>query len=191
MLNVMLVSASDKTTGFLKDFLNMEDAMNITTCKTASKARRTALEAAFDMIIINYPLMDETDYALPQDLAEKSDASIMIMVSAETFDNICDKMEKAGVYVFLKPVNKTVLLSVLRFAILTQKRLRSIRVKNRSLKDKLSEIKIIDRAKCLLMEQEQLSEAQAHRYLEKRAMDTQHSCLQVAQQLLDKYQISE
>ncbi|MEE1464518.1 MAG: hypothetical protein UF734_02685, partial [Clostridium sp.] len=83
MLNVMLVSASDKTTGFLKDFLNMEDAMNITTCKTASKARRTALEAAFDMIIINYPLMDETDYALPQDLAEKSDASIMIMVSAE------------------------------------------------------------------------------------------------------------
>ena len=44
MLNVLLVSASDKTTEFLKEFLNMEDGMNITTCKTASKARRTALE---------------------------------------------------------------------------------------------------------------------------------------------------
>lgn len=189
MLNALLVSASEKTTGFLKEYLNMEDAMNIITCKTASRARRTALETAFDMIIINYPLLDETDYALPQDLAEKSDASIMIMVSSETYDIIADKMEKAGVYVFLKPINKTVLLSVLRFAVLTQKRLRGMRVKNRSLKDKLSEIKVIDRAKCLLMEQEQLSEAQAHRYLEKRAMDSQMSRLQVAEHLLKKYQL--
>ena len=80
MLNVLLVSASEKTTEFLKEYLNMEDGMNITACKTASRARRTALETAFDMIIINYPLPDETDYALPQDLAEKSDASLMLMV---------------------------------------------------------------------------------------------------------------
>ena len=43
--------------------------------------------------------------------------------------------------------------------------------------------------KCLLMEHEQLSEAQAHRYLEKRAMDSQMSRLQVAEQLLKKYQL--
>lgn len=187
MLNVLLVSASEKTTEFLKEYLNMEDGMNITACKTASRARRTALETAFDMIIINYPLPDETDYALPQDLAEKSDASLMLMVSSEVFDIITDRMEKAGVFVFSKPVNKTVLLSVLRFAVLTQKRLRGLRTKNLSLQDKLREIKIIDRAKCLLMEQEQLSEAQAHRYLEKRAMDSQMSRLQVAEQLLKKY----
>ena len=187
MLHVLLVSTSEKTTGILKEYLNMEDCMNITACKTASRARRTALETAFDMIIINYPLPDETDYALPQDLAEKSDASLMLMVSSEVFDIITDRMEKAGVFVFSKPVNKTVLLSVLRFAVLTQKRLRGLRTKNRSLQDKLGEIKIIDRAKCLLMEQEQLSEAQAHRYLEKRAMDSQMSRLQVAEQLLKKY----
>lgn len=64
-----------------------------------------------------------------------------------------------------------------------------MRMRNRSLKDRLSEIKVIDRAKCLLMEHEQLSEAQAHRYLEKRAMDSQMSRLQVAEQLLKKYQL--
>lgn len=187
MLNILLVSASEKTTGYLKDFLNMEDTMNITTCKTAAKARRVALETAYDMIIINYPLLDETDYALPQDLVEKSDASIMIMVNSETFDAISDKMEHMGIFVFVKPINKTVLLTVLRFAIITQRRLQNMRNRNRSLKDKLAEIKMIDRAKCLLMEQEQMSEAQAHRYIEKRAMDTQKSRLQVAQHLLEKY----
>ena len=72
--------------------------MNITACKTASRARRTALETAFDMIIINYPLADEREYELPQDLAEKSDASIMLMVPAEVYDIIADRMEKAGIY---------------------------------------------------------------------------------------------
>ena len=144
MLHVLLVSTSEKTTGILKEYLNMEDCMNITACKTASRARRTALETAFDMIIINYPLADEREY---------------------------------------------VLLCVLRFAIVTQKRIRAMRMRNRSLKDRLSEIKVIDRAKCLLMEHEQLSEAQAHRYLEKRAMDSQMSRLQVAEQLLKKYQL--
>ena len=95
----------------------------------------------------------------------------MLMVPAEVYDIIADRMEKAGIYVLLKPVNKTVLLCVLRFAIVTQKRIRAMRMRNRSLKDRLSEIKVIDRAKCLLMEHEQLSEAQAHRYLEKRAME--------------------
>ncbi|MFQ7538711.1 MAG: hypothetical protein ACLRL6_15910 [Clostridium sp.] len=71
MLHVLLVSTSEKTTGILKEYLNMEDCMNITACKTASRARRTALETAFDMIIINYPLADEREYELPQDLAEK------------------------------------------------------------------------------------------------------------------------
>lgn len=108
----------------------------------------------------------------------------MLMVPAEVYDIIADRMEKAGIYVLLKPVNKTVLLCVLRFAIVTQKRIRAMRMRNRSLKDRLSEIKVIDRAKCLLMEHEQLSEAQAHRYLEKRAMDSQMSRLQVAEQLL-------
>ena len=189
MLHVLLVSTSEKTTGILKEYLNMEDCMNITACKTASRARRTALETAFDMIIINYPLADEREYELPQDLAEKSDASIMLMVPAEVYDIIADRMEKAGIYVLLKPVNKTVLLCVLRFAIVTQKRIRAMRMRNRSLKDRLSEIKVIDRAKRLLMEHEQLSEAQAHRYLEKRAMDSQMSRLQVAEQLLKKYQL--
>ena len=64
MLHVLLVSTSEKTTGILKEYLNMEDCMNITACKTASRARRTALETAFDMIIINYPLPDEREYEL-------------------------------------------------------------------------------------------------------------------------------
>ena len=188
MRNVLIVSSSEKTNTYLKDFLNSEDTINITSCKQGSKARRLTLENAFDIIIINYPLLDEKDYELPLDLAAKSNASILILVNHEVYDSISEKMEKSGVFVLGKPVNKLVLVQVLKFAIITQNRLSSMRSKTDHLTSKLQEIKIIDRAKCLLIEKENISEQQAHRYLEKKAMDTQCSRLQVAKRLIDKYQ---
>lgn len=188
MQNVLIISSSEKMNTYVKEFLNAEHAMNITSCKHGSKARRLALEQAYDIMIINYPLLDEKDYELPLDLASKSDASILIMVGSEVYETLYDKMEKSGIFVFSKPINKAVLMQVLKFAIITQNHLGRIRNKTATLTNKLQEIKIIDKAKCLLIEKENLSEQQAHRYLEKKAMDTQCSRLQIAKRLIDKYQ---
>ena len=62
MLHVLLVSTSEKTTGILKEYLNMEDCMNITACKTASRARRTALETAFDTVSYTHLTLPTTPY---------------------------------------------------------------------------------------------------------------------------------
>ena len=188
MLNVLLVASSEKTIAYLKDFLCMEDTMNITSCRQGAKARRLALEKRFDIMIINYPLKDEIEPSLPLDLIEKSDASIMMMAGGDAYEAIAERMEKAGIFVFRKPVNKLVLVQVLKFAIITQNRLQGLRHKNADISVRLQEIKIIDRAKCLLIEHENLTETQAHRYLEKKAMDTQMSRLQVARHLITKYQ---
>lgn len=188
MRNVLIVSSSEKMNTYVKEFLNAEPTMNITSCKHGNKARRLTLEHAYDIIIINYPLLDEKDYELPLDLAAKSDASILIMVGNEVYETLYDKMESSGIFVFCKPINKTVLMQVLKFALITQNHLSRIRNKTVVLTVKLQEIKIIDRAKCLLIEKENISEQQAHRYLEKKAMDTQTSRLQIAKRLIEKYQ---
>lgn len=188
MRNVLIVSSNEKMNVYVKEFLNTEPLVNITSCRHGSKARRMTLEHTYDIIIINYPLLDEKDYELPLDLASKSDASILIMVGNKVYETLHDKMETSGIFALCKPVNKTVLMQVLRFAIITQNHLGRIRNKTVVLTNKLQEIKIIDRAKCLLIEKENISEQQAHRYLEKKAMDTQSSRLQVAKRLIEKYQ---
>lgn len=43
-------------------------------------------------------------------------------------------------------------------------------------------------AKCCLVEREQMSEDAAHRYIEKRAMDTRRSRAEIAQEILDSYE---
>lgn len=56
------------------------------------------------------------------------------------------------------------------------------------LRKKLDEIRLIDRAKCVLIEYEHLTERQAHRYLEKQAMDGRLSRRDVAVSLLREYE---
>lgn len=188
MQHILIISTNEKINVYVKDFLHSEDHVHITFCKESNKARRLVLEHAFDIILMNYPLMDDTSYDLPLDLAKGCDATIFLLVNQKRYDGIVDKMEQTGIYVIGKPINKQVLSLVLRFAFVTQKRIAIMQHKTKNLSSKLQEIKLIDRAKCLLMEKEHLSEQQAHRYLEKKAMDQQCTRFEIAKRLIEKYQ---
>ena len=52
----------------------------------------------------------------------------------------------------------------------------------------VEDIKLVDRAKLLLVTCLNMSEEQAHRYLEKQAMDLRVSRLEVAKQVIQTYQ---
>ena len=65
--------------------------------------------------------------------------------------------------------------------------MRSIRRENLMLHKKLDDIKIINRAKAILMQYLSMTEQQAHRYLEKQAMDLRITRVEVAKNLLSTY----
>ena len=67
-------------------------------------------------------------------------------------------------------------------------RLGALQRENRQLKDKIEEIRLTDRAKCLLIEFERLSETEAHRYIEKRAMDLRAPKITVAREIIRRYE---
>ncbi len=55
---------------------------------------------------------------------------------------------------------------------------------NRRLQDKLEELRLVDRAKCILIALEGMSEEEAHKYIEKNAMDMRMSKKQIAQKII-------
>ena len=67
-------------------------------------------------------------------------------------------------------------------------RLRSSRVREYSLQRKLTDAKLVNRAKLLLVTRLQMSEAEAHRYIEKTAMDNGESRRDVALRLIRTYE---
>ena len=64
----------------------------------------------------------------------------------------------------------------------------ALRQENARLQDKISQIRLVSRAKCCLVEHAHLTEAEAHRRIEKLAMDTRRDRTEIAQEILDSYE---
>ena len=60
-----------------------------------------------------------------------------------------------------------------------------LRTENAKLLDKIAQLRLVDRAKCYLIEKKGYTETDAHRLIEKRAMDTRMSRGEVAQEILE------
>ena len=188
MESVLIVSHSEKGTEIFNDLLNSADIYQITSLKTCSEARRILLERDFDLVIINAPLRDESGEHLSRHIASKCISQVILMVKSEYFDAVSAICEDDGVLTISKPVNKSVFWSALKLCQSAQNRIKRIWNENEKLKQKIEDIRIIDRAKCTLISYLNMSEQDAHKYIEKQAMDTRSTKRAVAEGILKMYE---
>src|SRR5690606_21119762 len=97
-------------------------------------------------------------------------SQVILVVKAEFFEEVSAETEEYGVLTVAKPINKTLFWYALKLARSAGSRLKNIQAENTSLKQKIEDIRVIDRAKCILISYLRMSEPEAHRYLEKQAM---------------------
>ena len=93
-----------------------------------------------------------------------------------------------GVLVIARPINRHLFHHYLQFTDCFRTRMLRVERENEQLKTMVEDLKVIDRAKLLLVTCLNMSEEQAHRYLEKQAMDLRLSRLEVAKQVIKTYQ---
>ena len=96
--------------------------------------------------------------------------------------------ESSGVLTLARPVNQQLLGQALNFLRVMELKIKRLQEKNRTLQSKIEEIQLINRAKLLLMENLHFSEAQAHRYIEKNAMDRCIKRRDFAESIIMRYQ---
>lgn len=187
MDSVLIVSGSDKSRSALTDLARLCGLAPQIGVGNGSDARRLLLENSYDLVIINTPLPDEygTELAIA---ASDSFCGVMLIVKAENADEISEKVENFGVFVVEKPISRQVFFRTIRMAGVQLHRMQGLQKENRKLKNKIEEIRTVDRAKCLLIQFEEMTEPEAHRYIEKRAMDLRISRLQVASEILQQYE---
>lgn len=169
--SVLVVSSAEK---FVKPMLEMlpEKMFDpIMTATDATQARRKLLENDFDIVIVNSPLKDEFGTRLALDICSKSNAGVLLFVKAEHYADITAKVMPYGVLTISKPTSSSMIAQSVQMLCSTRERLRIMEKKNASVEEKIEEIRIVNRAKCLLIEQLKMTESEAHRYIEKQAMD--------------------
>ena len=159
----------------------------VTKAPDVSSARRCLLERSYDLLIINAPLPDEFGHELCADAVEKTDAGVIFLAKAAAAEQLLTPLSEEGVLLVTKPFSNTFFLQAIHMAAASNHRLLLLRQENQRMQEKLAQVRLVSRAKCCLIELGHMTEAEAHRYIEKKAMDTRRDRAEVAQEILDSY----
>ena len=120
-------------------------------------------------------------------LAEGSEAVFLLLVRPGTYEAVRRFVQAAGICVMSWPAPQEVFRQTLRNLLLLKKSLRAMQEKTDQLQSQLQDMKRIQKAKSLLMNQLGMSEADAHRWIEKAAMDRCVKKREIAETIIRMY----
>ena len=185
--NVLIVSAGEKSRNTLSDLLKMDGFLTLTTVKSGSQARRLLLSCGYDLVIVNTPLPDEFGDEIVAAFAEEGSGAILL-VQSDVAEEVSEKLADCGAFVIEKPINRLLFFQAVKLVWTARKRELGIKNENCRLREKIDEIRLVDRAKCVLIQVLGMTEPQAHRYIEKQAMDLRKPRGEIARNILKTYE---
>ena len=188
MDSVLIVSSSNKAREFFIEVLSQNSYGEVVTVTNGGEARRLLVERIFDLCIINSPLIDEFGDEFAKDIVSSSIGQVIIVVRNDIYDEISEKVEEYGIITIAKPMNRTIFWSVLKIANATYNKIYKLKKENNKLLQKIEDIKMIDRAKCILIQYLNMTESEAHRYIEKQAMYMRTTRKTIAEGILRTYE---
>lgn len=188
MDSALIVSSTENSIAFFKEILSQNSYNEIVIVKTCGEARRLLIEQDFDLCIVNAPLPDETGEDFARNVMTIGVSQVILVVKSEYFDEISEKVEDLGVFTISKPINKNVFWSALKLAKAAFNKMSLLHNENKKLLHKIEDIRMIDRAKCILIEYFSMTESEAHKYIERQAMDMRMTKKAVAEGILKTYE---
>ena len=181
--SVLVVSRDSKIISQISAFL-VPPLFELTTTSDFNEARRLATERSFNIIIADSGDGYDTDFAI--NLAD-SYSTILLLVPNEHFDEISYRVEGYGILTITKPFEPFYLYNMMKIAIAVQYKVQVLSSQTTKLKVKMEEIKQVNRAKMLLMQNMNMSEQEVHRYIEKEAMDRGMKKTAISEEIIKTY----
>lgn len=161
--------------------------ISVSETAETSSAKQIFSEKKFDMVFINAPVGGV--YGL--DIAAAAcgyGSGVILAAPSKHCGEIAKKIGCMNAFILPRPINKVMLLQTFRFVMLTTRNEAELSDEKTRLEQKLQDVKLIDRAKCVLVEVLRMSEADAHRQIQKQSMDRHVPQVVIAQDILKTYE---
>ena len=183
MDKILIAADSEKNASTLSSFAdNLSLNYEITTSFDTDALVQKLNASSFSLVIVF------GSQNLCKSLRKASDIDVLwIAVKEEIIKNSAE-MSSIGIFSLCFPFENWELSQAIRFISATHRRFASLKKEKDGLAKKVEDMKIIDRAKCCLIHYLRISEATAHRHIEKQAMDMRLTKRQVAEEILKKYE---
>lgn len=185
--HVLVVTASKTFRSSAAELLSETRCAPVQFASDISAAKRAVAEKPFDFVVINAPLPDDAGIRFALDVSDQKNAVVLLLLPPDLYAESSDRAISHGVFLLPKPISKNGFLTAISWLSSARELVRKSEHKILSVDEKMKEIRIVNRAKWLLIEHRHLSETEAHRAIEKQAMDRCITRLTVAQEIIDLY----
>lgn len=185
--SVLVVSASEKLNQALPEFFSVSTFSPVNVVTNVSAAKRAVAEIDFDFIVVNSPLPDDAGIRFSIDTSDSSNSVVLFIARAEQYGEIYWKLAEHGIFVMQRPLSRSVFNAATDWLISARERIRKTEKKTLSIEEKMNEIRLVNRAKWLLISELKMTEPDAHRYKEKQAMDRCIPKNRIAEEIIKTY----
>ena len=185
MRNILIAGKNEQICESIALLLNGQDVHTVNV--TDGALMRCMDVSMFDVVIISTPLSDEFGLDLAAELKNKTQAAFIVLTKSEIADEVQNKIKFTGAFVIGRPCGKSALLQAIRFADVAGESIKRLEQENVQLERQLEDVRAVSRAKACLMQYLNLTEEQAHRHIQKQAMDMRKTQRAVAEDVLKMY----
>lgn len=185
--SILIVSSSENFNSSFSAMLPQKEYSPVDIVQSISHARRKISERTYDLVIINTPLPDDFGRKFAIDICNSKHTVAVLLIKNDIYDETYAKVLEHGVLTLRKPTSPIIINQALDWMRAISKRLGKFEKKTLTLEEKMSEIRIINRAKWALIEACKMTESDAHRYIEKQAMDRCVTRREIAEGILQTY----
>lgn len=188
--NVLIVSTNDKFNNAISKILLTSDFNIIEFAFSSSQAKRLLIERNFDIVIVNSPIADENGINFSISILDRYNLGVLLLVDSHYYNEAFDKTHEFGILTLGKPVDRDLFMQSLRILCTTREKYDKIKSYSKSvssLKEKMEQIKMVNEAKILLMKNLKIDEENAHKMIERKAMDNRVPKYMIANEIITRY----
>lgn len=183
--SVLIVSSTTSFNNAIPSLLPKSKYNLVNQVSSVSAAKRSIAERSYDFVVIYSPLPDDIGTRFAIDSCSNAGTVVLQLINTELHAEIYDKVAEHGVFTLPTPMSKQTFTNALSWMASARERLRKNEKKTLSFEEKMEEIRVVNRAKWLLISEKQMDESDAHRYIEKMAMDRCVSKKEIAEEIIN------
>lgn len=180
---ILVISSCKKKLDIIE---NLENCI-IDRVEDVSNVNNLFKNNSYDAIVIDYPLKTEDGVASAIEFTNSTNVGIMILTNSTMAKKIYPIAEHFGFFCVEKTAKLDFFRQAINLVFTMSKRLKHYAKKNEHLEEKVEEIKLISRAKLLLVTKLAFTEEEAHRYIEKQAMNRCVKKVVIAYDIINNY----
>lgn len=174
MESVIVAFESERSCERIRDILESSGTAACILCRSAAEVKRTVSKQRVSTVICGFKLPDEPAEALFEDLPPTCS---MLIVAVQGMLDLC---QNDDIFRLASPVRRGDLVASVRLLLQMGHRLEKFVRPQRSQEEE----ELIQSAKELLMDRNSMTEEQAHRFLQKKSMDSGVKMAQTARLVL-------